>query len=56
MEIIIKNGIIVLIYDKEINICDTINNYFNRKNNKIIFLNELEIQNFLYSQMMQKLR
>ena len=25
MEMVIKDGIIVLIYDKEINICDTIN-------------------------------
>ena len=51
MAILLKDERIALIYDKEINICDTINfnKYFSIRNNKkIIFVNELENGNLLY--------
>ena len=51
MAILLKNERIALVYDKEINICDTMNfnKYYSiRSNYKIIFVNELKNGNLLY--------
>lgn len=51
MAILLKNERIALIYDKEINICDTMNfnKYYSiRSNDKIFFVNELKNGNLLY--------
>ena len=51
MIILLKDERIALIYDKEINVCDTINfkKYFSiGSNSKIIFVNELKNGNLLY--------